>query len=61
MKRGGGVTGVRCGVELGATLPWRAKPGAALEGDDGGSLLRCGRRKKAGWAERPSRPAGLFG
>jgi hypothetical protein len=53
--------GARCGVELGATLPWRAKLGAALEGDDGGSLLRCGRRKKAGWAEWPSRPAGLFG
>jgi hypothetical protein len=50
MKRGGGVMGARCGVELGAAHPWWGEAGVALDG--GGTLLRCGRRKTTDWAVR---------
>jgi hypothetical protein len=55
MKRGGGVTGVGCGVELGAAHPWRGEAGVAL---DGGArpvtavapYFGAGGGRKVGWA-----------
>jgi hypothetical protein len=68
MKRGGGVIGVGCSVELGAVHPWWGEVGVAL---DGGArpvtvVAPCfgagGGRKVcwAGWAERPDGPTGRW-
>jgi hypothetical protein len=63
-KRGGGVTGAGCGVELGAAHRWRGEAGVALD---------CGARppaapchsarggRKAGWPGWPNRPVGWLG
>jgi hypothetical protein len=70
MKRGGGVTGTGCGVELGAAHPWQG--GTRRLRKAGGSLLQCGRRKKgrlgqvgrkakqAGWVAGPNLEENIF-
>jgi hypothetical protein len=66
MKRGGGVTGVGCGVELGAAHPWQGEAGVALDGGARPAVAPCfgagGGRKVgwAAWAERPDGPAGRW-
>jgi hypothetical protein len=66
MKRGGGVTGAGCGVELGAVHPWQGEAGVALDG--GGwpvtAVAPCfgaGGGRKVGWAAWAERPDGLAG
>jgi hypothetical protein len=69
MKRGGGVTGVGCGVELEATHPWRGEAGVALDGGArsvtaAAPCFSVGGGRKDGWArwaERPDGPAGRWG
>jgi hypothetical protein len=68
-KRGGGVTGAGCGVELGAAHPWWGEAGEALDGGIRPTAATdpCfgagGTRKAgwAGWAERPNKPVGWLG
>jgi hypothetical protein len=48
--------GTGCGAALEAVLGGGARPTAAVL-----ALFIMGRKKKAGWAERPSRPVGRLG
>jgi hypothetical protein len=63
MKRGGGVTGEGCGVELGAAHPWRGKAGVVLDGGArpvtaAAPCFGAGGGRKVGWAAWAKRRAG---
>jgi hypothetical protein len=66
MKRGGGVTGAGCGVELWAAHPWRGEAGVALDGGArpvtaAAPCFGVGGGRKVGWAAWAKRPDGPTG
>jgi hypothetical protein len=68
MKRGGGVMGAGCGVEVGAAHPRRGEAGVALDGGArpvmvAAPCFSAGGGRKVGWAawaERPDGPVGRW-
>jgi hypothetical protein len=65
MKRGGGVTGTGCGVELRAEHPWRGEAGVALDGGArpvtaAAPCFGVGGGRKVEWDAWAERPAGRW-